>query len=161
MRERAQEAAAAEIGAVQSGSSPMRSMGEVSRSDGGGSPRVEVRLKAPPAIYNRARQSRWTMTEPERLLWAILRSNQLGFRFRRQHPIGSYVLDFYCPSVHLCVEVDGPIHQEPAQIEHDAKRDAWLRTQGVRVLRVSTGEVSERPAAVVAKIVQAATPSVA
>lgn len=118
-------------------------------------------MKPPARTYERARELRWTMTEPERLLWAILRNRQLGFRFRRQHPIGLYILDFYCPSARLCVEVDGPVHLEPGQTEHDAKRDAWLGTQGVRVLRFSAAEVTERPAAIIAKIAQAATPSVA
>jgi very-short-patch-repair endonuclease len=118
-------------------------------------------MKPPAATYKRARQLRWAMTEPERLLWAILRRNQLGLRFRRQHPIGAYVIDFYCPSVFLGVEVDGPVHSEPQQMEHDAKRAEWLSKQGVRLLRFSAAQVAERPAAVMAKIAQAATPSVA
>jgi very-short-patch-repair endonuclease len=101
------------------------------------------------------------MTEPERLLWAMLRGSQLKLRFRRQHPIGSYVLDFYCASARLCVEVDGPVHAEPDQRAHDAQRDRWLEAQGVRVLRVPAADVSARPAAVIAAIVQAATPSAA
>jgi very-short-patch-repair endonuclease len=100
------------------------------------------------------------MTEPERLLWAMLRGSQLKLRFRRQHPIGSYVLDFYCPAARLCVEVDGPVHQEPGQIERDTKRDAWLDAQGVRVLRFSSVALHEKPALVLASIKQAAPPSV-
>jgi very-short-patch-repair endonuclease len=59
----------------------------------------------------------------------------------------------------LCVEVDGPAHREIEQIERDTKRDAWLAAQGVRVLRFSADEVLQRPAAVIAAIAQAATPS--
>jgi very-short-patch-repair endonuclease len=101
------------------------------------------------------------MTAPERALWAIVRRSQIGLRFRRQYSIGSYVLDFYCPDQRLCVEVDGPVHREIDQMERDAKRDAWLESQGLRVLRFSATEVLERPAAVVAAIARAATPSVA
>jgi very-short-patch-repair endonuclease len=118
-------------------------------------------MKSPAETFERARRLRWTMTEPERMLWAMLRRNQLALRFRRQHPMGVYVLDFYCPSARLCVEVDGPAHQEIGQAERDAKRDAWLEDHGVRVIRFSAVVVSERPAAVVASIAQAATPSVA
>jgi very-short-patch-repair endonuclease len=89
----------------------------------------------------------------------MLRRNQAGLRFRRQHPIGSYILDFYCPSAHLCVEVDGPVHDEPEQIGHDEARDAWLVSHGVHVLRFSAADVHERPAAVIASIAQAAAPS--
>ena len=122
---------------------------------------MEAWIKSSPKTYHRARRLRWTMTEPERALWALLRRSQLKLRFRRQHPIGSYILDFYCPSARLCVEVDGAVHEETDQIAHDGSRDAWLRTQGVRVLRFSAGDVHERPAAVIASIAQAATPSVA
>lgn len=83
---------------------------------------MEARTRPSPAISERARKLRWTMTEPERLLWAMLRGSQLKLRFRRQHPIGSYVLDFYCASARLCVEVDGPVHAEPDQRAHDAQR---------------------------------------
>ncbi|MEQ1770245.1 MAG: endonuclease domain-containing protein, partial [Devosia sp.] len=108
--------------------------------------------------FKRARELRSDMTEPERALWYILRRKQIGLRFRRQHPIGSYILDFYCASARLCVEVDGPIHLQPDQIEHDRQRGAWLVSQGVRVIRFTSADVTERPAAVVAAIAQAAPP---
>ena len=138
----------------------MRSMGEVAAKPTEGVA-TYIEMKAPAATFGRARRLRWTMTEPERVLWAILRKNQIGLRFRRQYSIGIYVLDFYCAAQHLCVEVDGPVHGEIGQIERDAKRDAWLSVQGVRVLRFSAEDILQRPAAVVAAIAQAATPSVA
>jgi very-short-patch-repair endonuclease len=88
----------------------------------------------------------------------MLRRNQLNLRFRREHPLGPYVLDFYCPSARLCVEVDGPAHDEADQITHDAVRDAYLQERGIRVLRFSAAEVEQTPAAVIAGIVQAAPP---
>jgi very-short-patch-repair endonuclease len=105
----------------------------------------------------RAKALRRNLTQPEHLLWSLLRRNQQGLHFRRQHALGPYILDFYCASARLCVEVDGPVHAERA--DHDARRDAWLAAQGIRVLRVSTEELELRPAAALANIVQAAAPS--
>ena len=111
-----------------------------------------------PPMLRIARRLRWDMSRPERTLWEMLRRNQTGLRFRRQHPIGPYVLDFYCPSARLCVEVDGPAHDELEQIERDRRRDAWLKVHDVRILRFTTVELEERPAAVMARIAQAAPP---
>ena len=98
------------------------------------------------------------MTYAERTLWQMLRRNQAGLRFRRQHPVGPYVLDFYCPAIGLCVEVDGPTHDELEGIERDLQRDAWLLAHGVRVLRITTAELGANPAGVLARIAQAAPP---
>ncbi|MFZ5477316.1 MAG: endonuclease domain-containing protein [Myxococcota bacterium] len=89
----------------------------------------------------RARRLRRDQTVAEALLWARLRDRRLvGHRFRRQHPVGRYVLDFYCPEARLCVEVDGSQHGGP----DDAERDAWLQGQGIRVLRVWNDDVMVR-----------------
>jgi very-short-patch-repair endonuclease len=90
----------------------------------------------------RARQLRNEMTDSERKLWRELSKRQLGGnRFRRQHPLGSYIIDFVCLSRRFIVEVDGGQHAEPAQQEYDARRTEWLEAQGYRVLRVSNTEV--------------------
>jgi very-short-patch-repair endonuclease len=83
------------------------------------------------------------MTLPDVVLWrAALRRAAVGdLRFRRQHPIGPYILDFYCPKARLAVEVDGAAHDLPQQAAHDAQGAAWLREQGIRVLRVPAGDV--------------------
>jgi len=82
-------------------------------------------------------------TDPERLLWSRLRGRQLGsFRFRRQRPIGPYVCDFVCLSESVVVELDGSQHVE--QADYDARRDAFLRSNGFRVLRFWNGDVMER-----------------
>ena len=84
------------------------------------------------------------MTEPEVMLWSRLRVRLATEAvFRRQHPLGSYILDFYCPAARLCVEVDGHGHGEPEEAAHDARRDAWLRSQGVTVHRVPASSVME------------------
>src|SRR5262245_5177190 len=82
------------------------------------------------------------MSLPEVILWDCLRKGQLeGLRFRRQHPIGPWILDFYCPSAKLAVEVDGAEHDMAPQIAHDPRRDAWLSERGIRVLRFAASEI--------------------
>ena len=99
-------------------------------------------MRAPLLTFKRARALRRAMTLPEVLLWQALRGGQVGgMRFRRQHPIGPYVLDFYCPALRLAVEIDGAAHDIPAQASHDLRRDAWLAAQGIRVLRVPAADV--------------------
>lgn len=110
-------------------------------------------MRASILTQRRAKALRRGMTEPERTLWAMLRSEQQGLRFRRQHALGPYILDFYCPAAKLCVEVDGPSHEERA--EHDARRTQWLAEQGVRVVRFTVADVEQRPAWVVAEIARA------
>jgi very-short-patch-repair endonuclease len=72
----------------------------------------------------------------ETLLWTALRDRRLGVKFRRQVPMGRYVVDFVCLEKRLIVESDGPAHDTPEQIAHDRVRDAWLRSQGFIVLRL-------------------------
>jgi very-short-patch-repair endonuclease len=82
------------------------------------------------------------MSLPEILLWQDLRRGGLcGLQFRRQHPVGPYILDFYCALARLAVEVDGSGHQTPEQADHDQRRDAWLNQNGIRVLRVYAPDV--------------------
>ncbi len=83
------------------------------------------------------------MSFPEVLLWQKLRKDSHGFRFRRQHPVGPYVLDFYCPELKLAVEIDGSVHHGEEAAAYDERRDAWLRRQGIHVLRLSARLVFE------------------
>jgi very-short-patch-repair endonuclease len=84
------------------------------------------------------------MTPPEARLWVQLRRKAVeGWRFRRQHPIGPYVLDFYCDSAKLAVEVDGQTHWLGAQPDRDERRDAWLALRGIRTLRLPARLVFE------------------
>jgi very-short-patch-repair endonuclease len=80
------------------------------------------------------------MTDAERKLWSRIRAHQLGAHFRRQAPLGSYVLDFVCFASRLVIEVDGGQH---ADSENDKLRDAWLQAQGFQVLRFWNNEVLE------------------
>jgi very-short-patch-repair endonuclease len=80
------------------------------------------------------------MTDAERRLWSKLRNSQLnGEKFRRQHPLGPYVLDFFCERTNLAVEVDGGQHAE--QAEADLARTRWLESKGCRVIRFWNNEV--------------------
>jgi very-short-patch-repair endonuclease len=81
------------------------------------------------------------MSLPETLLWRELRKRPGGFKFRRQHPAGTYVLDFFCPAVRLVVEVDGAAHDFASRAEHDERRTEELQRQGLEVLRIPARDV--------------------
>jgi very-short-patch-repair endonuclease len=101
-------------------------------------------MRAKIITLKRARALRSTMTEPEVMLWSRLRRRDPAWPvFRRQHAIGAYILDFYCPAAQLAIEVDGVIHGQAAQIAHDERRDAWLGRQGIAVYRVGASSVFE------------------
>jgi very-short-patch-repair endonuclease len=90
------------------------------------------------------------MTDGERRLWSRLRSEQLGVKFRRQHPLGSYVLDFVCLDPKLAIEIDGSQHLD--QSGYDERRDSFVSAQGFRVLRFWANEVLAQTDAVVMRI---------
>src|SRR5262245_49040580 len=92
----------------------------------------------------RARQLRRTSTPAERVLWSLVRGRQLsGAKFRRQQPLGPFIADFYCAAAALVVEADGSSHLQHS--EQDRARDAFLRTCGIRVLRLSNREILQEP----------------
>jgi very-short-patch-repair endonuclease len=83
-----------------------------------------------------ARRFRREQRPEEKELWKALRSRRFaGFKFRRQHEVGPYFLDFYCPLAKLAVELDGFGHGLPVQLRHDADRDAFLAAKGIETLR--------------------------
>jgi very-short-patch-repair endonuclease len=83
------------------------------------------------------------MSLPEVLLWRLLR--KASPPIRRQHPIGSYVLDFYCPAAKLVIEVYGFAHETGDRPARDEARDAWLRAQGLRVEHIAASDVLRDP----------------
>ena len=99
-----------------------------------------------------ARKLRKTPTDAEKRLWAKLREKQMdGFRFRRQHPIGPHVVDFFCPEAKLIVEVDGGQHTA----EGDADRTRWLESAGYRIIRFWNNDVLGNMAGVLERIAEA------
>lgn len=89
-----------------------------------------------------ARKLRQEATDAESYLWSILRNRRVrGRKFRRQHPIEPYVLDFFCAERNLCIELDGGQHNEPAGRHKDARRDAFLCQKGIRTLRFTNHEM--------------------
>ena len=116
-------------------------------------------MEAPKRTINRARELRGAMSLPEVLLWQQLRRQCLeGLRFRRQHPVGPYILDFYCEDARLAVEVDGQGHGYGDRPAHDERRDAWLGRQGIRVLRLSARLVLKEMDSALETIFAAALP---
>jgi very-short-patch-repair endonuclease len=79
---------------------------------------------------------------PEVVLWQYLRGSKIaGMRFRRQHPIGPYILDFYCAEHRLCIEIDGRSHDNADRAAHDERRTEWLGTLGITVLRFAATDI--------------------
>jgi very-short-patch-repair endonuclease len=90
-----------------------------------------------PHIRRRARTMRKQMTGPEFRLWSWLRKRRFsGFKFRRQHPVGPYILDFYCSELKLALELDGAHHDTHDVTDYDDNRTLSLRTRGIEVLRI-------------------------
>ena len=93
-------------------------------------------------LLKQCRQLRRASTDAESLLWRFLRSRQVaGAKFRRQHQFGPYILDFYCDSAKLAIEVDGSQHLSDSGVAHDAARTEYLLSKNVRVLRLWNNQV--------------------
>jgi very-short-patch-repair endonuclease len=93
-----------------------------------------------------ARRLRRQLSLPEMLLWRLLRVNRRELRFRKQHPIGPFVADFYCPAAKMVIEIDGAIHN--GRQDTDGKRDAYMASLGISVIRIPAAEVLADPEAV-------------
>jgi very-short-patch-repair endonuclease len=113
-------------------------------------------MAVPHDILHNARQLRGTQTDAENLLWHILRGRRFcGFKFRRQHPVGSYILDFYCHDAQLAIELDGGGHAVEEQMEYDQQRTKELTGAGIRVLRFWNNQVFKQTEAVLEAIYEA------
>jgi very-short-patch-repair endonuclease len=93
-----------------------------------------------------ARRLRRQLSLPEMLLWRLMRQSRRELRFRRQHPIGPYVADFYCPAAKMVIEVDGATHGYTQGADH--KRDGYMASLGLRVIRIAAADVLADPEAV-------------
>ena len=100
----------------------------------------ETRHRVYPPALQRAHELRHPQTRAEALLWTHLRNRQLdGLKFRRQHPLGHFIVDFYCASSALVVEIDGDSHTQ--QAEYDTARTAWLLQRGYHIVRFENADV--------------------
>ncbi len=112
-------------------------------------------------VYNNAihkdqrRELRSSMTEAERILWKMIRNQVFGVRFLRQYGVDPYVLDFYCPTKRLAIEIDGGQHMEAGQRQHDDDRSIFLLQQDIRVIRFWNTEVLNNKEGVWLKIKEA------
>lgn len=106
-------------------------------------------------LKRRRQRLRNAATPAEAELWKMLKKSQLGGRtFRRQHSIGPYIVDFYCPAERLIVELDGAVHDDPARRDYDDERQHFLTEKGFTVLRFENEKVFEQPDMVCAAIAQ-------
>ena len=97
-----------------------------------------------------ARRLRKQMTPAEKILWRRLRKQNItSWHFRRQHPIGFYIADFYCHEARLVIEVDGGVHSLPNRKEHDENRDAEMEKLGIKILRFTNNEILNQTSEVV------------
>lgn len=93
-------------------------------------------------LYSRRKELRNNSTPQEIMLWIQLKNSQLGFKFRRQHSIGGYIVDFYCPTEKLVIEIDGSQHYEKEAIEYDAVRTEYFKGLGLKVIRFSNTDIN-------------------
>ena len=129
------------------------------RGRGRGSSASIIFMKSP--LTPKAKTLRQRSTDAERLLWRYLRSNQLhGVKFRRQQPIGKFIVDFVCFSEKLIIELDGGQHAQEKDRLKDSTRDYWLKQQGFKVLRFWDTDVLTNIEGVVETIFKEVIPSI-
>jgi len=117
---------------------------------------MESRFTKTPPTTKRAQRLRRDVTAQEKKLWRYLQAGQVsGVSFRRQHPMGDYVLDFYAPSLKLAVECDGGQHGRPEATARDDQRTEWLKRRGVVVLRYWNSDIDANIEGVVQNIADA------
>ncbi|GIZ07490.1 hypothetical protein FUMI01_02170 [Flavobacterium sp. UMI-01] len=97
---------------------------------------------ASPQIFSNAKKLREKQTEAEEKLWLAVKDNQIGgYKFRRQHPLSVYIVDFYCHALKLVIEIDGEYHFEEEQQLLDEKRTSDIEFQGLKVIRFTNDEI--------------------
>jgi very-short-patch-repair endonuclease len=114
---------------------------------------METRHRIYPPILERAREMRHPQTPAEATLWRALRNRNLNYKFRRQHPIDRFIIDFYCAQAKLCIEIDGASHLDPEQQKYDAARTEFLEDLGYKVIRFTNNDVRYMLDAVATEII--------
>jgi len=115
---------------------------------------LRMHQDAKPDLFTNTRRLRENSTKSEILLWEKLKNKQLGFKFRRQHPLGVFILDFYCHEAKLCIEVDGEYHNQSQQIQYDQERTNQIISSGLIVIRFSNSQIENNVEQVVIEIKQ-------
>ena len=108
--------------------------------------------KASPLLFARAKELRNNVTHAEMILWGYLKTRPLGYKFRRQHPIGIYIADFFCYKLKLIIEVDGSVHTKEEIKKHDEERQKILNSEGIKVIRFTNEEVIRHSERIIEKI---------
>ena len=103
-------------------------------------------------LLQKRRRLRKNLTPQEIVLWSRLRREQLGCKFRRQHSIGNYIVDFYCPEKKLIIEIDGAQHKRAKDTKYDAKRTQYFKSLGIKILRFWNNEINQNLNGVILKI---------
>lgn len=115
--------------------------------------KVGMHKGATPKIFDFARRNREKPTKEEEILWLILKDRKVeGQKFRRQHPIGRFILDFYCHALKLAIEIDGMYHQDIVQKEYDKNRTELLENEGITVIRFDNQELTNNIETVINRI---------
>ena len=104
------------------------------------------------ALLGRRKVLRNNATPQEVALWARLKNSQTGYKFRRQHSLGGYIVDFYCPEKRLVIEIDGSQHFEKENLEYDKIRTKFLKGLDIQVIRFDNGEINTNLSGVLQKI---------
>lgn len=115
---------------------------------------MEPRHRIHPTIRQFARELRQPQTPAEATLWRHLRNRNLGYKFRRQHPIEFFIIDFYCAEAKLLIEIDGESHFQEKQAEYDQERTECLESLGYKVIRFKNNDVRYNVNVVVTKILE-------
>ena len=116
-------------------------------------------IRNDPSLKHRRMELRRNQTDAEKLFWMRIRNRQFyGMKFFRQYSTGPYILDFYCTKLKLAIELDGGQHTHEDNLEYDAERSAYLKSQGIDVIRFWNHEVLQDTDNVLAMIAQKITP---
>ncbi len=103
-------------------------------------------------LFRRAEELRKFPTQEEEIIWVFLKGNQSGLRFRRQHPLLFYIVDFYCHQIKLVIEIDGGIHNKPNVKINDAIRQNEIEALGIKVIRFTNQQVLQTPEIILVSI---------
>jgi len=109
-------------------------------------------LDASYVIFEQAKKLRADSTHAEDMLWQYLKQKPLGYKFRRQHPLKTFIVDFYCHALKLVIEVDGDVHSDRRVAQYDKDRQEYLESQGLNFLRFTNERVEKNMASVMVKI---------